>query len=101
MGNDDSGWSDSWSILGEPSVTTCRHWIFFINIPVGIFCAFAAMRLLNQQKPANRQTEKLIKGIAIGALDWALQLMLDLNMNVTWFNSPVIVIWLNGCGWFD
>ena len=32
------------------------HWIFFINIPVGLFCAFAAMRLL---KTAETPTDKL------------------------------------------
>ncbi len=49
------------------------HWIFFINIPVGIGCAIAAMRLL---KTAETPTEKLKidRGglAAVGVMDWCL-----------------------------
>ena len=69
------------------------HWIFFINIPVGIACAFAAMRLL---KPAETATAKLKidRGGLILLILWigALQLMLDLGHERDWFNSPAIVI---------
>ncbi|MFH7764775.1 DHA2 family efflux MFS transporter permease subunit [Acinetobacter sp. BSP-28] len=75
--------SDNWS----------WHWIFFINIPVGIGCALAAMRLL---KPAETQTNKLkidMGGLMLLIL-WigALQLMLDLGHEHDWFNHPFIVI---------
>src|SRR5690606_28525172 len=68
------------------------HWIFFINIPVGIVCAMAAMRLL---KPAETETTKLkidMGGLILLVL-WigALQLMLDLGHERDWFNSPFIV----------
>ncbi len=56
------------------------HWIFFINIPVGIGCAIAAMRLL---KTAETPTQKLKidRGGLLLLVLWigALQLMLDLG----------------------
>ncbi|MEE9901759.1 DHA2 family efflux MFS transporter permease subunit [Acinetobacter haemolyticus] len=69
------------------------HWIFFINIPVGIFCVLAAMRLLSV---AETKTEKLrIDAIGLGLLVlWigALQLMLDLGHEKDWFNSSSIIV---------
>lgn len=68
------------------------HWIFFINIPVGIFCGVAAMRLL---KPAETAIEKLkIDSIGLALLIiWigALQLILDLGHDHDWFNSGLIM----------
>lgn len=67
------------------------HWIFFINIPVGILCAVGAMRLL---KVAETPTAKLkIDSIGLALLViWigALQLMLDLGHERDWFNSGFI-----------
>ena len=69
------------------------NWIFFINIPVGIFCAIAALRLL---KPAETPTQplKIDQGGLLLLVLWiaALQLMLDLGHEHDWFNSPVIVV---------
>ena len=69
------------------------HWIFFINIPVGLICAFAAMRLL---KMAETPTSKLKidKGGLLLLVLWigALQLMLDLGHEKDWFNNPFIVV---------
>ncbi|ALH95321.1 DHA2 family efflux MFS transporter permease subunit [Acinetobacter equi] len=75
--------SDNWS----------WHWIFFINIPVGLVCAYAVMRLL---KSAETPTAKLkidMGGLLLLVL-WigALQLMLDLGHEKDWFNNPFIVI---------
>ena len=68
------------------------HWIFFINIPVGIICAFAALRIL---MPAETPTTQLkIDGMGLGLLVlWigALQLMLDLGHDRDWFNNSMIV----------
>lgn len=67
------------------------HWIFFINIPVGILCAFGVMRLL---KSAETPTAKLkIDSIGLALLIlWigALQLILDLGHERDWFSSPII-----------
>ncbi|WP_180004273.1 MULTISPECIES: DHA2 family efflux MFS transporter permease subunit [unclassified Acinetobacter] len=69
------------------------HWIFFINIPVGIGCAIAAMRLL---KTAETPTQKLKidRGGLLLLVLWigALQLMLDLGHERDWFNHPFIVV---------
>lgn len=67
------------------------HWIFFINIPVGIICGFAALKLL---KPAETPIAKLkmdTVGLSLLIL-WiaALQLMLDLGHEHDWFNSGLI-----------
>ncbi|MEB3754714.1 DHA2 family efflux MFS transporter permease subunit [Acinetobacter sp. MD2(2019)] len=68
------------------------HWIFFINIPVGIICTLAAIRLL---KPAETPTQKIkIDSIGLGLLVlWigALQLMLDLGHERDWFNNSFIL----------
>lgn len=77
---------------GSISDNLSWHWIFFINIPVGIICAMAAARLL---KPAETETAKLkidMGGLILLVL-WigALQLMLDLGHERDWFNSPFIV----------
>lgn len=76
---------------GSISDNLSWHWIFFINIPVGIFCALSAIRLL---KPAETAIAK-IKIDAIGLfllVVWigALQLMLDLGHENDWFNSTFI-----------
>lgn len=67
------------------------HWIFFINIPVGIFCGLAALKML---KPAETAINKLKidkGGLALLIL-WigALQLMIDLGHERDWFSSPFI-----------
>ncbi|RLL35439.1 DHA2 family efflux MFS transporter permease subunit [Acinetobacter cumulans] len=78
---------------GSISDNLSWHWIFFINIPIGIICAMAAMRLL---KPAETEIAKLkidMGGLVLLVL-WigALQLMLDLGHERDWFNSPVIMV---------
>ncbi|MFV8192063.1 DHA2 family efflux MFS transporter permease subunit [Acinetobacter soli] len=68
------------------------HWIFFINIPVGIICVMATLRLL---RVAETDTMKLrIDRIGLFLLVlWigALQLMLDLGHEHDWFSSSLIV----------
>lgn len=67
------------------------HWIFFINIPVGLFCGLAALKLL---KPAETETNalKIDKGGLFLLILWigALQLMLDLGHEHDWFSSSFI-----------
>ena len=69
------------------------HWIFFINLPVGIICVLAAMRLL---RVAETETISLrIDTVGLGLLIlWigALQLMLDLGHERDWFNSTSIIV---------
>ena len=74
--------SDNWS----------WHWIFFINVPVVLLCAFGAMRVLT---PAETPTERVrVDGMGLALLVlWvgALQLMLDLGREHDWFGDPLIV----------
>jgi DHA2 family multidrug resistance protein len=68
-------------------------WIFFINVPIGIF---ASMVVANQMKGRVEQTERpkidyvglitLIIGVG------ALQIVLDKGNDEDWFNSPFIVV---------
>ena len=78
---------------GSISDNLSWHWIFFINIPVGIACALAAMRLLKPAETATAQL-KIDKGGLLLLVLWigALQLMLDLGHERDWFSSPSIVI---------
>ena len=69
------------------------HWIFLINIPVAIGCAFAAWNLLGRYELALRRNP--IDTVGLGLLIvWvgALQLMLDEGKNLDWFASPTIVV---------
>ncbi len=75
--------SDNWS----------WHWIFFINIPVGLVCAYAAMRLLKSVETPIHRLKIDMGGLFLLVL-WigALQLMLDLGHERDWFNHPSIVV---------
>jgi DHA2 family multidrug resistance protein len=68
-------------------------WIFFINVPIGIF---ASMVVANQMKGRVEKTERpkmdyvglisLIVGVG------ALQVVLDKGNDEDWFNSPFIIV---------
>ncbi|HEY0269639.1 MAG TPA: DHA2 family efflux MFS transporter permease subunit [Sphingomonas sp.] len=68
-------------------------WIFFINLPVAVFCVIGAVALL---RPAETPlvTARIDRtGMALMVL-WiaALQIMLDLGRNRDWFGDPLIVV---------
>lgn len=67
------------------------HWIFFINLPVGIVCALGVYYFL---RSAETDTVKIrIDAVGLGLLVlWigALQLMLDLGHEHDWFGSGLI-----------
>jgi DHA2 family multidrug resistance protein len=69
------------------------RWIFFINVPVGIFCAVVCYRgLISRETPtAKRPIDKV--GFLL-LLVWvsAIQVMLDRGKDEDWFSSPLIVI---------
>jgi MFS transporter, DHA2 family, multidrug resistance protein len=68
-------------------------WIFFINVPVGVFCAFICWRSLRSQETPTRKQR--IDGVGIGLLAvWvgALQIMLDKGKDLDWFQSTPIVV---------
>lgn len=74
--------SDNWS----------WHWIFFINLPIAIFCTIVAMALL---RPVETETVKRpidTVGLAL-LIFWigCLQIMLDIGRDHDWFADPKIV----------
>ena len=70
------------------------EWIFFINIPIGIFASFVVGRQM-KGRPERLETPKMdYMGLAMLVLGvGALQIMLDLGNDEDWFNSARIV-WL-------
>ncbi|MGC1523603.1 MAG: DHA2 family efflux MFS transporter permease subunit [Steroidobacteraceae bacterium] len=68
-------------------------WIFLINVPVGIFCAFLCWNNLKSQETP---TQKLpIDKVGLWLLIvWvgALQILLDKGKDLDWFNSGFIVV---------
>jgi DHA2 family multidrug resistance protein len=72
------------------------RWVFFINIPVGIFAFFAVTALVEDPPWVKRDRAKLIDfdylGLGLIALGFAsLEIMLDRGEDADWFSSPLIV----------
>lgn len=68
-------------------------WIFFINVPVGAFCAFICWQGLKHRETATRKLDVDVVGLSLLVV-WvgALQLMLDTGKDRDWFASPLIRI---------
>ncbi|WP_233595991.1 MULTISPECIES: DHA2 family efflux MFS transporter permease subunit [Corallococcus] len=69
------------------------HWIFLINVPVGLFAAYMAWRSIDQPH-FERSTEKVDKnGIALLAVGMAcLQYVLEEGNREDWFDSKLITL---------
>jgi DHA2 family multidrug resistance protein len=67
-------------------------WIFLINIPVGIFAAFAVWQMLGDRETPMRKLPVDAVGIGLLVL-WvgSLQLMLDKGNELDWFNNKFIL----------
>jgi DHA2 family multidrug resistance protein len=66
--------------------------VFFVNIPVAIFCAVFAWRLLAKQENAIRKLP--IDGVGLALLVvfvGAMQIALDKGRELDWLNSPAII----------
>ena len=73
------------------------RWIFFINVPVGLFAFFAVAALVEDPPWVLRARAKLIDfdyiGLGLIALGLgAMQIMLDRGEDDDWFGSPLIVV---------
>jgi MFS transporter, DHA2 family, multidrug resistance protein len=67
-------------------------WIFYINIPVGVFAAVTTFGIYRRRETARHKLP--IDGIGLGLLMlWvgALQIMLDKGQELDWFNSPTVI----------
>ncbi|WP_394782230.1 DHA2 family efflux MFS transporter permease subunit [Undibacterium sp.] len=67
-------------------------WIFYINIPVGIFAAAVTWAIFKTRESATRVIPIDKVGLA-SLIAWvaSLQIMLDKGKDLDWFQSPVIV----------
>ncbi|MCK9984444.1 MAG: MFS transporter, DHA2 family, multidrug resistance protein [Azoarcus sp.] len=67
-------------------------WIFYINLPLALACAFASWRLLRPYvEPGVRSPIDRIGLLLLVVWVGALQLMLDEGKDLDWFASPKIV----------
>ena len=67
-------------------------WIFYINLPIGLFSFAVCASLLKGRE--TRIEQQPIDGVGVGLLIFgvgALQMMLDLGRDRDWFASPLIV----------
>ena len=68
-------------------------WIFYINIPIGIFAAWATWGIYHKRESVivKRPIDKVGLGLIVLWVG-SLQLMLDKGKELDWFGSPVIVM---------
>jgi DHA2 family multidrug resistance protein len=68
-------------------------WIFLINVPVGVICAFLCWRGMAGRETPTRKVPVDRVGFML-LLVWvgALQIMLDTGKDADWFASPAIVV---------
>jgi DHA2 family multidrug resistance protein len=67
-------------------------WIFYINIPVGVFAALVTWSIYSSRETARRALP--IDGVGLGLLVlWvgALQILLDKGQELDWFHSSTII----------
>ncbi|WP_430389896.1 DHA2 family efflux MFS transporter permease subunit [Dyella sp. 20L07] len=68
-------------------------WIFYINIPVGLFAA-AVVWLLYRDRETPAQKLPIDKVGLLSLIAWvaALQILLDKGKDLDWFDSPIICV---------
>ncbi|HEY9104965.1 DHA2 family efflux MFS transporter permease subunit [Chitinimonas sp.] len=68
-------------------------WIFYINIPTGLFAAWLTWTLLHKRESPTRKLPIDTVGLALLVI-WvaALQIMLDKGKELDWFNSGEIIL---------
>jgi DHA2 family multidrug resistance protein len=67
-------------------------WLFYINIPVGTFCAISCWSILRRRESRTVRTPIDIVGLLLLIVGvGSLQFLLDNGNDKDWFNSPVIV----------
>ena len=67
-------------------------WIFFINIPVGIFASFATWELMrDRETPTSKLPVDRVGMVLLVVWVGALQIMLDKGNELDWFHSTTII----------
>ncbi len=68
------------------------HWIFLVNLPVGLFVAAMALALLRTRETPTRKVPVDWTGLALLTIGvGSLQMLLDRGNELDWFASPVII----------
>jgi DHA2 family multidrug resistance protein len=67
-------------------------WVFFINVPPALICAFFAWRMLASRETSTEQRPVDLIGLVL-LIVWvgAMQIMLDKGKDLDWFDSRFIV----------
>ncbi|WP_225031170.1 DHA2 family efflux MFS transporter permease subunit [Paraburkholderia sp. XV] len=66
-------------------------WIFYINVPVGLFAAGVTWMLYrDRESPTRKLPIDTVGLLSLAAWVGTLQIMLDKGKDLDWFNSPVI-----------
>lgn len=71
------------------------HWIFFINLPLGVLSAIAANTWIHDPEYAQKKENQKIDFLGFSLLiSWlvCLQIVLDKGQNADWFNAPWICV---------
>ena len=78
---------------GWISDNTTWRWIFFINVPVGIFCALICYRgLASRETPTFKRPIDRIGFLLLLVWVCCLQVMLDRGQDADWFHSISIIV---------
>jgi len=67
------------------------HWVFFINLPVGIFTVLGLIVFMQETERRNERRFDWFGFAALAVGIGSLQLMLDRGEELGWFGSPEIV----------
>jgi len=67
------------------------HWVFFINLPVGIFTVLGLMAFMQETERRNERRFDWFGFAALAVAIGSLQLMLDRGEELGWFGSAEIV----------
>jgi MFS transporter, DHA2 family, multidrug resistance protein len=68
------------------------HWVFFINLPVGIFTVIGLMAFMDETETRTERRFDWFGFLALAVGIGALQLMLDRGEQVGWFDSFEIIV---------
>jgi DHA2 family multidrug resistance protein len=68
-------------------------WIFYINIPVGVFAASLVWRVYHRRESDTSRSPIDVVGLALLVLSiGAIQIVLDRGKDLDWFESPQILV---------
>ena len=68
------------------------HWVFLVNLPVGVLTVFGLLVFMDETKPHEHLRFDWFGFLALAVGIGSLQLMLDRGEQLGWFGSPEIVV---------